>query len=46
MTVLQMPFVSEDGFDRRINDLLIAITAEQQRCVSESEARMEVAGER
>ncbi|MBU9336829.1 phage integrase family protein [Burkholderia multivorans] len=48
VTVLQVPFDNEDAFDRRVNDLLveIAMTAEQHRCASESEAWAEVAGER
>ncbi|RXV64124.1 integrase [Burkholderia stabilis] len=48
MTVLQVPFENEDAFDRRVDDLLVAIalTAEQHRCTSESAAWAEVAGER
>ena len=48
VTVLQVPFDTDDGFDRRVDDLLVAIalTAEQHRCTSESEAWAEVAGER
>ncbi|OJA84428.1 phage integrase family protein [Burkholderia ubonensis] len=48
VTVLQVPFENDDGFDRRVDDLLVAIalTAEQHRCTSESEAWAEVAGER
>ncbi|HGL4257914.1 phage integrase family protein [Burkholderia multivorans] len=48
VTVLQVPFDNEDAFDRRVDDLLveIAMTAEQHRCASESEAWAEVAGER
>ncbi|RQY49119.1 integrase [Burkholderia stagnalis] len=48
VTVLQVPFENEDAFDRRVDDLLVAIalTAEQHRCASESEAWAEVAGER
>ncbi|WP_261529513.1 hypothetical protein [Burkholderia multivorans] len=48
MTVLQVPFENDDTFDRRVDDLLVAIalTAEQHRCTSESEAWAEVAGER
>ncbi|AOI94154.1 integrase [Burkholderia pseudomultivorans] len=48
MTVLQVPFENEDAFDRRVDDLLVAIalTAEQHRCRSESEAWAEVSGER
>ncbi|WP_175816954.1 site-specific integrase [Burkholderia diffusa] len=48
VTVLQVPFDHNDAFDRRVDDLLVAIalTAEQHRCTSESEAWAEVAGER
>ncbi|WP_243435620.1 hypothetical protein [Burkholderia pseudomallei] len=48
VTVLQVPFDNDDVFDRRVDDLLVAIalTAEQYRCTSESEAWAEVAGER
>ncbi|ALX44729.1 integrase (plasmid) [Burkholderia humptydooensis] len=48
VTVLQVPFENDDAFDRRVDDLLVAIalTAEQHRCTSESEAWAEVAGER
>jgi len=48
MTVLQVPFDNDDGFDRRVDDLLVAIalTAEQHRCMSESEAWADVAGAR
>lgn len=48
VTVLQVPFDHDDAFDRRVDDLLVAIalTAEQHRCTSESEAWAEVAGER
>lgn len=48
VTVLQVPFDDDDAFDRRVDDLLVAIalTAEQHRCASESEAWAEVAGER
>lgn len=48
VTVLQVPFENADAFDRRVDDLLVAIalTAEQHRCVSESEAWADVAGER
>lgn len=48
VTVLQVPFDTDDAFDRRVDDLLVAIalTAEQHRCTSESEAWAEVAGER
>ncbi|ABX19915.1 site-specific integrase [Burkholderia multivorans] len=48
VTVLQVPFDNQDAFDRRVDDLLvqIAMTAEQHRCASESEAWAEVAGER
>ncbi|MCA7912119.1 MULTISPECIES: phage integrase family protein [Burkholderia] len=48
VTVLQVPFDDDDAFDRRVDDLLVAIalTAEQHRCTSESEAWAEVAGER
>ncbi|EDT03474.1 integrase family protein [Burkholderia ambifaria IOP40-10] len=48
MTVLQVPFDDDDAFDRRVDDLLVAIalTAEQHRCTSESEAWAEIAGER
>ncbi|KVD85831.1 integrase [Burkholderia ubonensis] len=47
LTVLQVPFDTDDAFDRRVDDLLVAIalTAEQHRCTSESEAWAEVAGE-
>lgn len=46
--VLQVPFDHDDGFDRRVDDPLVAIalTAEQHRCASESEAWAEIAGER
>nr|WP_249192495.1 phage integrase family protein [Burkholderia cenocepacia] len=48
VTVLQVPFDDDDAFDRRVDDLLVAIalTAEQHRCTSECEAWAEVAGER
>ncbi|WP_175914687.1 phage integrase family protein [Burkholderia metallica] len=48
VTVLQVPFENYDAFDRRVDDLLVAIalTAEQHRCMSESDAWAEVAGER
>ncbi|WP_342613495.1 site-specific integrase [Burkholderia ambifaria] len=48
VTVVQVPFENEDAFDRRVDDLLVAIalTAEQHRCTSESAAWAEVAGER
>ncbi|MBR8186577.1 integrase [Burkholderia ambifaria] len=48
VTVLQVPFDNDDAFDRRIDDLLVAIalTAEQHRCTSECEAWAVVAGER
>jgi len=48
VTVLQVPFDDDDAFDRRVDDLLVAIalTAEQHRCTSESDAWAEVAGER
>ncbi|KGC70090.1 integrase family domain protein [Burkholderia pseudomallei] len=48
VTVLQVPLDHDDAFDRRVDDLLVAIalTAEQHRCTSESEAWAEVAGER
>ncbi|OJA84518.1 hypothetical protein BGV49_21605 [Burkholderia ubonensis] len=48
VTVLQVPFDSDDAFDRRVDDLLVAIalTAEQHRCTSESDAWAEVAGQR
>ncbi|MGY6240219.1 hypothetical protein ACW910_22310 (plasmid) [Burkholderia ambifaria] len=47
VTVLQVVF-DDDAFDRRVDDLLVAIalTAEQHRCTSESEVRAEVAGTR
>ncbi|MBM5621908.1 site-specific integrase [Burkholderia pseudomallei] len=47
MTVLQVPFETEDAFDRRVDDLLVEIakTAEQHRCTSTSEAWALVAGE-
>ncbi|WP_396334107.1 phage integrase family protein [Burkholderia anthina] len=48
VTVLQLPFDGDDAFDRRVDDLLVAVAlaAEQHRCTSESEAWAEVAGER
>ena len=48
VTVLQVPFDHDEAFDRRVDDLLVAIalTAEQHRCRSESDAWAEVAGER
>ncbi|WP_367190321.1 hypothetical protein [Burkholderia sp. Ed8] len=48
VTVLHVPFENADAFDRRVDDLLVAIalTAEQHRCVSESEAWADVASER
>ncbi|MDN7466162.1 phage integrase family protein [Burkholderia gladioli] len=48
VTVLRLPFETEDDFDRRVDDLMVAIalTAEQHRCTSESSAWAEVAGER
>ncbi|MBN3506417.1 phage integrase family protein [Burkholderia cenocepacia] len=48
VTVLQVPFDDDDAFDRRVDDLLVAIalTAEQHRCTSECEAWAEIAGER
>ncbi|WP_036057727.1 tyrosine-type recombinase/integrase, partial [Burkholderia gladioli] len=48
VTVLRVPFETEDDFDRRVDDLMVAIalTAEQHRCTSESSAWAEVAGER
>ncbi|MGY4837947.1 phage integrase family protein [Burkholderia pyrrocinia] len=48
VTVLQVPFENDDAFDRRVDDLLVAIalTAEQHRCTSETEAWAVVAGER
>lgn len=48
VTVLQLPFDTDDAFDRRVDDLLVAIalTAEQHRCTSASEAWAVVAGER
>ncbi|WP_244133081.1 tyrosine-type recombinase/integrase [Burkholderia metallica] len=47
VTVLQVPFENDDAFDRRVDDLLVAIalTAEQHRCRSECEAWAEVGGE-
>lgn len=47
-TVLQVPFENDDAFDRRVDDLLVAIalTAEQHRCASESDAWAVVAGKR
>ncbi|WP_420213436.1 phage integrase family protein (plasmid) [Burkholderia aenigmatica] len=47
-TVLQVPFDDDEAFDRRVDDLLVAIalTAEQHRCTSECEAWAVVAGER
>ncbi|WP_334001457.1 phage integrase family protein [Burkholderia gladioli] len=47
-TVLQVPFESEDEFDRQVDDLMVAIAliAEQHRCTSNSEAWAEVDGER
>nr|WP_309288716.1 tyrosine-type recombinase/integrase [Burkholderia sp.] len=48
VTVLQVPFENDDAFDRRVDDLLVAIalTAEQHRCASESDAWADIAGER
>ncbi|PRE10787.1 integrase [Burkholderia gladioli] len=48
VTVLQMPFESEDEFDRQVDDLMVAIAliAEQPRCTSDSGAWAEVDGER
>lgn len=48
VTVLQVPFDDEDAFDRRVDDLLVAIalTAERHRCTSECEAWADVAGKR
>ncbi|WP_240674637.1 tyrosine-type recombinase/integrase [Burkholderia stabilis] len=48
LTVLQVPFDNENAFDRRVDDLLVAIalTAEQHRCTSTSEAWAVAAGER
>jgi hypothetical protein len=46
--VLRVPFETEDDFDRRVDDVMVAIalTAEQHRCTSESSSWAEVAGER
>ncbi|WP_244122970.1 hypothetical protein [Burkholderia gladioli] len=48
VTVLQVPFESEDEFDRQVGDLMVAIAliAEQPRCTSDSGAWAEVDGER
>nr|WP_186183709.1 phage integrase family protein [Burkholderia gladioli] len=48
VTVLQVPFESEDEFDRQVDDLMVAIAliAEQHRCTSDSEAWGEIDGER
>lgn len=48
VTVLQVPFDDDDAFDRRVDDLLVAIalTAERHRCTSECEAWADVAGKR
>lgn len=48
VTVLQVPFDDEDAFDRRVDDLLVAIAlaAERHRCTSECEAWADVAGKR
>ncbi|MFY4695273.1 hypothetical protein [Burkholderia glumae] len=48
VTVLRVPFETEDDFDRRVDDLMVAIAliAEQHRCASKSSASAEVAGER
>lgn len=48
VTVLQVPFESEDEFDRQVDDLMVAIAliAEQHRCTSDCEAWAEVDGER
>ncbi len=48
VTVLRVPFETEDDFDRRVDDVMVAIalTAEQHRCTSESSSWAEVAGER
>ncbi|WP_241020217.1 hypothetical protein [Burkholderia sp. Ac-20345] len=47
VTVLQVPFENDDAIGRRVDDVLVAIalTAEQHRCVSESEAWAEFADE-
>ncbi len=46
VTILQVPFESADDFDRRVDDLMVAIalTAEQHRCASDCEAIADVAG--
>nr|WP_279609128.1 phage integrase family protein [Burkholderia gladioli] len=48
VTVLRVPFETEDDFDRRVDDVMVAIalTAEQHRCTSESSAWAEVGEER
>ncbi|WP_431018414.1 hypothetical protein [Burkholderia gladioli] len=48
VAVLQVPFESEDEFDRQVDDLMVAIAliTEQHRCTSDSEAWAEVDGER
>jgi hypothetical protein len=47
-TALQVPFDGTDALDRTVDDLMVAIAliAEQQRCVSESEASADVNGAR
>ncbi len=47
-TALQVPFDGTDVLDRTVDDLMVAIAliAEQQRCVSESEACADVNGAR
>ncbi|WP_258048630.1 hypothetical protein [Burkholderia anthinoferrum] len=47
VTVLRVPFENDDAFDRRVDDLLVAIalTAEPHRCASESDAWADIAGE-
>ncbi|WP_244101158.1 phage integrase family protein [Burkholderia gladioli] len=45
--ILHLSFDNEEAFDRRVDDLLVGIAsaAEQHRCISESGAEAEVAGE-
>ncbi|XHO77672.1 Tyrosine recombinase XerC (plasmid) [Burkholderia gladioli] len=48
VTVLRVPFETGEDFDRRVDDVMVAIalTAEQHRCTSESEAWAQIDGER
>ncbi|MDN7813744.1 hypothetical protein [Burkholderia gladioli] len=48
VTVLRVPFETEEDFDRRVDDVMVAIalTAEQHRCTSESEAWAQIDGQR